>query len=65
MNEDVKLLSYRELGEKLNISIKTVRKNWKAWPHVLVGPKATLRYARFDFGEVLEHLKAQTELHKH
>ncbi len=55
------LINYKQLAKELHMSHKTIRKYWKYWPHILVGPDATLRYARFDLDQVKNHMQSQAE----
>lgn len=51
-----RLLTARELADKLGVSEATVYRNTQAWPCVRVGP-----LVRFDYDAVLEHLAAQAQ----
>jgi len=54
------LIDYKELFERLGTTRAQVKKQWREWPHVLVGHGNSLRNARFDYDEVVKFLKEQT-----
>ena len=62
MENQTELINYVELSKRLNASQKTIRKHWKSWPHVIVGQGETLRCARFDYEEVVKHLKEKSRI---
>ena len=49
-----RLLSAKELADKLGVSEATVYRHTREWPCVRVGP-----LVRFDYDAVLEHLEQQ------
>lgn len=55
--EELKIVKYDELAEKLGVSEALVRKVWKELPHFFVGQSRTLRGARFDLDDVINFLK--------
>lgn len=52
-------LKYDELAEELNCSSDLIRKTWHTLPHYFISETRTLRSARFDLKDVLDHLKEE------
>jgi hypothetical protein len=50
-------LNYKDLAIKLGRSESTMQKEWRMYPHFFVGRGRNLKSARFDFEEILSHLK--------
>lgn len=57
---DDRCLNYKDLAKKLGRSESTMQKEWRMYPHFFVGRGRNLKSARFDFDEVLHHLKTET-----
>ncbi len=47
------------LAKILRASRFTLKKNWRSLPHFFIGDGTTLKGARFDVAEVIEHLKRE------
>lgn len=51
------IVDIRGLAEVLECSNRTLEKVWFEFPHFFIGRGRTLRGARFDLDDVVEHLK--------
>jgi hypothetical protein len=50
------LLTAQQLADRMNVSIDVVYRHSSDWPCVRIG-----QMLRFDYDQVIEHLKVQTE----
>ena len=54
------IVDIHELATILKASHHTLKKNWREFPHFFIGDGCTLKGARFDVAEVIEHLKKKS-----
>lgn len=55
------IVDIKELATELKASPHTLKKNWRSFPHFFIGDGRTLKGARFDVSEVIEHLKKEAD----
>ena len=52
-------ITIHELAKILNASPNTLKKIWRNFPYIFIGQGRTLKGARFDPDEVIEHLRKE------